>query len=72
MSQYLAALPDRYDASEALRRQEDATDRAWEASRQEGPIIKAILSPLQQRMLPALVDMVINSKERIRLRYIMR
>jgi hypothetical protein len=72
LARYLAALPDRYDAAEALRRQEDATDRAWESSRQEGATIKAILSPLQQRMLPGLVDTVINSREKIRIRYIVR
>jgi hypothetical protein len=72
LARYLAALPDRFDAVAALKRQEDATDRAWEASRQEGATIKAILSELQQRMLPSLVDTVINSSEKIRIRYIVR
>jgi hypothetical protein len=72
LARYLATLPDRYNAAEALKRQEEATDRAWEASRQEGVTIKAILSPLQQRMLPGLVDTIINSTEKIRIRYIVR
>jgi hypothetical protein len=57
---------------EALKRQEDATDRALGGLPEEGATIKAILSPLQQRMLPSLVDTVINSREKIRIRYIVR
>jgi hypothetical protein len=71
LAAYLAALPDRYIASEALKRQEDAIDDAWEISRQEGPAIKGILSPLQLRMLPDMVSTVINAKEKLRIRYFM-
>jgi hypothetical protein len=71
LAEYLAALPDTFDAAEALRRQEAATDQAWEVTRLEGPTIKSILSPLQQRMLPGTVAYLINAKEKVRIRYYM-
>jgi hypothetical protein len=69
LAQYLAGLPESYDAAEALRRQEAAIDQGWEISRLEGPTFKSILSPMQQKMLPSLVESVINSTEKVRIRY---
>jgi hypothetical protein len=68
LAAYLAELPDRYSSAEALRRQEEATDRAWEISRQEGPTVKSILSPLQISMLPGLIRTVIHAHDRLRVR----
>lgn len=68
LSEYLAALPDRFDAAEALRRQEAVLDEAWEVGRLEGPIIRSILSPLQLRMLPGQVSFLINSPVPVRIR----
>lgn len=50
LAEYLAAVPERYDAREAVRRQEEATDRVWDLNRTEGPTIRAILSPFQLQM----------------------
>lgn len=69
LAEYLAALPDTFNAAEALRRQEATTDQAWEVSRLEGPTIKSILSPLQQRLLPGMVAYLINEKGKVRIRY---
>jgi hypothetical protein len=53
LSTYLAALPDSYDHSEAVKRQETTIGNVWEMSRlhvQEN--MRKILSPLQLTMLP--------------------
>jgi hypothetical protein len=50
LAAYLAALPEKYDVAEAVRRQEEATDRAWDLNRGQGPAIRAILSPFQIQM----------------------
>jgi hypothetical protein len=50
LAAYLAGLPENYDVSEAVRRQEEATDRAWDINRGQGPAIRAILSPFQIQM----------------------
>jgi hypothetical protein len=71
LAEYLAALPDAYDPAEALRRQEAAIDQGWDITRLEGPALREILSPLQLRMLPSLVDYVINAKGKITIRYYM-
>jgi len=68
LASYLAQLPDRYNSNEALLRQEAATDRAWELSRQEGPSVRAILSPLQISLLPGLIRTVVEAKEPVRVR----
>ncbi|CAA9364250.1 MAG: hypothetical protein AVDCRST_MAG89-3971 [uncultured Gemmatimonadetes bacterium] len=50
LAAYLAALPEKYDVAEAVRRQEEATDLAWDLNRGQGPAIRAILSPFQIQM----------------------
>lgn len=69
LAEYLVELPLSYDGTEALRRQEATIDQGWEVARLEGPTIKSILSPLQQRMLPSQVVTVINATDKIRIRY---
>lgn len=46
----LAALPERYDAREAVRWQEEATDRAWDVNRGEADTLRGILTPFQLQM----------------------
>ncbi|HET6763441.1 MAG TPA: hypothetical protein VFH27_07205, partial [Longimicrobiaceae bacterium] len=52
---YLAALPDHYDAAEAVKRQEAATDSVWALAHAERSTVEGILSPLQITMLPQMV-----------------
>jgi hypothetical protein len=68
LAAYLAGLPDRYDAAEALRRQEEATDQAWEVTRREGPIIRGILSAFQLRLLGGVVRTLIEADEPLNVR----
>ncbi len=63
LADYVAALPEHYDGAAALKRQEAATDKGWEITWKEGAAIKAILNPLQLRMIPDFVGMIINAKE---------
>ncbi|MDP9347885.1 MAG: hypothetical protein M3P24_01865 [Gemmatimonadota bacterium] len=65
---YLVNLPDEYDIGEALRRQEAATDRAWELSRREGPTIRSIISPFQLQLLGGVVRDVIEADRQLRVR----
>jgi hypothetical protein len=66
LAAYLGALGDHYDRAEALRRSEVATDRVWALAKEEGPRIKAILSPLQYRLAPGTVRYVLDTNEKIR------
>lgn len=68
LAEYLASLDDAYDADAALKKSEQATDDAWEIARQQGPIIKSVLSPIQLRLVPSLVRAVINSEGKLRIR----
>ena len=63
IADYVAALPEHYDGAAALKRQEAATDKGWEITWKEGATIRSILNPLQLRMIPDFVGMIINSKE---------
>jgi hypothetical protein len=52
LADYLAALPPRYDARDALRRVRDANDAAWGAIYAEAPFLRQLLTPGQIRLLP--------------------
>jgi hypothetical protein len=52
LADYLAALPLRYDASDALRRVKDANDGAWAAIYAEAPFLRQLFTPGQIRLLP--------------------
>jgi hypothetical protein len=61
---YLAALPDRFDAAEALKLQEAAVDAAWERSRLHVQAeLPRVLSPTQLGLLPWPAGMLYRSKE---------
>jgi len=68
LAEYLVSLPDQYEVGDALRRQEDATDQAWEISRQESPRIRSILSPLQLQLLGGVVRTVLEADEKLNVR----
>lgn len=52
LASYLVALPDTYDAKEALKRQEAAIDAVWETARAHALALDTILTPQQLRLLP--------------------
>ncbi|HCX31074.1 MAG TPA: hypothetical protein DHU55_15100 [Blastocatellia bacterium] len=53
LAAYLDSLGDRYNASEALTRQEAAVDEVWEISRVDvRQKLREILSPIQLKLLP--------------------
>jgi hypothetical protein len=69
VSEYLAALPDNFDSKEALRRQEDAVDAAWEHTRVDVQrTLPEILSPVQMRLLPQLIDYLMKAKGKVEIR----
>jgi hypothetical protein len=68
LANYLAALPDKFNSAEALKKQEAAIDEAWEITRLQGETITNILSPLQLSLLGGTVKYVITSKEKLRIR----
>ena len=64
----LAALSDDYDVRTATQMTEDATDAAWESSREEVPTIRGILSPLQLSLAPGNVQYLANAKGKVKIR----
>lgn len=52
MASYLTSLGDRYNAKEALARQEAAVDAVWELARNEAWGLDTILNPQQIKLLP--------------------
>lgn len=64
LTEHLAALGDRFDATDALKRQEAAVDAAWELSRQDvQAALPRVLSPTQLRLLPWPAEMLYKAKE---------
>lgn len=69
LADYLVALGDTYDAKEALDRQEETTDAAWEYSRQHiQRTLRTILSPIQLKLLPWVARALYNSPKPVRIR----
>lgn len=64
----LAAMDDQYDVKRATQLTEDATDAAWELAREQVPVIKAILSPLQFTMVPGTIQYLAKAKGKIQIR----
>jgi hypothetical protein len=59
---YLSELPDRYDADEAYRRQEAATDAAWVLAWQDvRETLPSILSPIQLKLLPGVAGYFVRT-----------
>lgn len=69
LAEYLASLDASYDAGDAIKRVQLATDRVWDIAQEQGPVLKAILSPLQLGMLSGLVADVVYTKGKIKVRY---
>jgi hypothetical protein len=69
LADYLAALPDHYNSSEAYKRAEDAIDGAWEMTRVDlKENLPAILNPVQLQLLPSVVRSLVNSTGPVRIR----
>lgn len=70
--EYLAALPGNFDARDAARRQDEATDALWEITRLDlQRTLPGILSPVQLTLLPGNVRYLFQSKQRVRIRMFM-
>ncbi len=72
LATFLAALPDRYDAQAAYKRQEAAIDKGWEVTWNERTTIRSILTPIQLRMVPQFVTMIINAEKVPKMRIYIR
>jgi hypothetical protein len=57
---YLAALPDAYSGSEALKRVELADSLAWDVTFNTGAQAKAVLSPLQLTVVPEFIKQLLD------------
>ncbi|HVZ78443.1 MAG TPA: carboxypeptidase-like regulatory domain-containing protein [Gemmatimonadaceae bacterium] len=69
LADYMASLPDDYDAAAALKRSEDATDAGWELSRQDlQKTLRAILTPVQLAILPFPAKLLYDAKEPVHIR----
>lgn len=68
LANYLAALPNDFDVTAALARQEHATDEVWEISRQEAQRLPSILSAVQLRVAPWPANILYRTKEKTRFR----
>ena len=69
LAEYLVALGDTYDAKEALDRQEETTDAAWEYSRQNiQRTLSKILSPIQLKLLPWVSKLLYNANKPVHIR----
>ncbi|MGI8619616.1 MAG: carboxypeptidase-like regulatory domain-containing protein [Gemmatimonadaceae bacterium] len=72
LSQFVASLPDRYNSTDALRRQEETIDEAWESTRLDVQrVLPQILTPIQLRLLPYPASMLYNAKEKVTARMYM-
>jgi hypothetical protein len=58
----LADPPTSLTDAQALRDADEATSSAWVLVHEQAPIVKSFLSPIQLRLVPALVATLINSK----------
>jgi hypothetical protein len=62
LANYLGALPDAYNASEAYSRAQSAIDGAWELTRLElQHDMLSILNPVQLQLVPSFVKTLVNS-----------
>jgi hypothetical protein len=69
----LAAMGDDYDEDAAMHLIDEATDRAWLLGRDEVPALERILSPLQMRLAPSLIQTLKESvgKDKVGVRMFM-
>jgi hypothetical protein len=72
LATYLASLGDDFDSREALKRQEAATDEAWEVARLDVQSrLPKILNPLQLQLLPWPSGLLYQSKKPVHIRIFM-
>lgn len=71
LASYLVQQGNDYDLSATLARAEAATDKAWDLSQAQTPVLQRILAPGQIRVAPPLVRMVLEARGRIKMRYLM-
>jgi hypothetical protein len=70
LADYLAELGDAFDAKEAVKRQEETTDAAWEFTRQHvQKTLGGILSPIQLKLMPYPAGWLFTAKKGFRVRY---
>lgn len=62
----LSALPQDFDVERTVAEVESATDRVWELSRLEARRLRDVLTPIQQRLLPATARMLMSASEPLR------
>lgn len=70
LATYLSSDLASIEHATALKRADAATDAAWEIVREQQPIIKATLSPMQLHFLPTMVALIVNSPGKIQLRIV--
>jgi hypothetical protein len=64
LADHLAALGDRFDVADVLRRQEATMDAAWELTRLDVQrTLPRVLSPTQRRLLPWPAEMLDKARE---------
>jgi hypothetical protein len=69
LADYLANLPDHFDVTEVLKRQEAATDSAWEVTRLDVQrTLPGILSPIQLSLLPGTAGYLYKAKKPVHIR----
>jgi hypothetical protein len=69
LGDYLAGLPDHYDASAASRRTDDTTDELWEFSRTEVQrSLAVVLTPTQTAMLGGYAGLLFRARDRVHIR----
>ena len=69
LAQYLAELPDRYDAASALKRQEAIVDAVWELTRIDvQAVLPTVLSPVQQHIVPWPINILLTEKRKVNVR----
>lgn len=69
LATYLAALGDDFDVKAALARQEKATDDAWEMARTDVQReLPHVLSPVQLKLLPGMVNMLYTARQPVHIR----
>lgn len=67
LANYLASLGDKFNGAEALKRQESATDDAWELSRLDvQKNLPTILSPVQLQLLPFPAGLLYKAKDQLK------
>ncbi len=69
LAQHMAGLGDHFDAADALRHQEEATDKGWEIAKVDvQKSLPTVLSPVQLQLVPGIVKYLLKATGRVRIR----